>query len=50
MKTDADVLLQETLDVWGKHYQQPLHEEDGKELLSNVSQLFKLLSQWSANT
>jgi hypothetical protein len=49
MDKHTNALLQETLDLWGEHYQQPLHEEDGKEILSNVSQLFELLSQWSAN-
>jgi hypothetical protein len=49
MDTHADALLQETLELWGEHYKQRLHEEDGKEILSNTSQFFNLLAQWAAN-
>jgi hypothetical protein len=49
-QAQSQTLLQETLELWGEHYQQRLHEEDGKEILSNISQFFDLLSEWSANS
>jgi len=44
---DADKLfLKETIETWQPYYEQPLSNEDAREIVANLTGFFDLLDKW----